>query len=213
MISLDFQQPLATLRDRATLQHSVSNRWRSDPLVTTEDASQTTRGPLMSEERTRRIQDRAHALWEQEGHPHGRDAQHWSQAEREIAAEDDAQASGMSGPTTERRARKPKPVPGEAEKAPKARQGRAANAKTEAADAATPKTRGRKPKALAEDGAEAPKATRARKAKADPQEATASSTTARGRKSKAAVAEETTDPGAELAQEPSVVAEAPDKAE
>ena len=166
----------------------------------------------MSEERTRRVQDRAHALWEQEGHPHGQDAQHWAQAEREIAAEDDAQGSGMSGPSTERRARKPKPVPGEAEKAPKARQGRAANAKTEAADAATPKTRGRKPKALAEDGAEAPKATQGRKAKADPQDATASSTTARGRKSKAAVEEETADPGADLAQEPSVVTGAPDQA-
>jgi hypothetical protein len=80
----------------------------------------------MSEERTRRIQDRAHAIWEREGRPHGRDAQHWSEAEREIAAEDDAQASGVTGPTTERRARKPKPVKGEAAEAPKARQGRAA---------------------------------------------------------------------------------------
>jgi hypothetical protein len=141
----------------------------------------------MNEERTRRIKDRAHALWEQEGHPHGRDAEHWSQAEREIAAEDDAQTSGMTGDTNERRARKPNLVTGEARRTPKARQGRAAEAKTQAADEATPKTKGRKPKALAEDGAEAPKATRGRKAKADP--------------------------GAELAQEPSVVTEASDKAE
>jgi hypothetical protein len=167
----------------------------------------------MNEERTRRIQDRAHALWEQEGRSHGRDAEHWSQAEREIAAEDDAQASGMTGPSTERRARKPKSVTGEAKKASKTRQGRAVEANTEVAEEATPKTKGRKPKALAEDGAEAPKATRGRKAKADPQDATARSTTARGRKSKAVNAEETTDPGAELAQEPPVVTEASDKAE
>ena len=40
----------------------------------------------MDEERTQRVRDRAHALWEQAGRPHGQDAEHWSQAEREIAA-------------------------------------------------------------------------------------------------------------------------------
>ena len=76
----------------------------------------------MSDERTRRIQDRAHALWEREGRPHGRDAQHWSQAEREIAAEDEAHGYGTTGPTAERRTRKPKPVKEEAEELPKTRQ-------------------------------------------------------------------------------------------
>ncbi|AWB08505.1 hypothetical protein A6A40_26230 (plasmid) [Azospirillum humicireducens] len=31
-----------------------------------------------------RIRRRAHELWEREGHPHGRDADHWAQAEAEI---------------------------------------------------------------------------------------------------------------------------------
>ncbi|MFP5515539.1 MAG: DUF2934 domain-containing protein [Alphaproteobacteria bacterium] len=31
-----------------------------------------------------RIRRRAHELWESEGHPHGRDADHWAQAEAEI---------------------------------------------------------------------------------------------------------------------------------
>lgn len=31
-----------------------------------------------------RIRRRAHELWESEGHPHGRDSDHWAQAEAEI---------------------------------------------------------------------------------------------------------------------------------
>jgi Protein of unknown function (DUF2934) len=33
----------------------------------------------------RRIQQRAYELWENEGRPHGREQDHWQQAEREIA--------------------------------------------------------------------------------------------------------------------------------
>ncbi len=33
----------------------------------------------------RRIQQRAYELWESEGHPQGREQDHWQQAEREIA--------------------------------------------------------------------------------------------------------------------------------
>jgi hypothetical protein len=32
-----------------------------------------------------RIRRRAYQIWEEEGWPHGRDAEHWSRAEREIA--------------------------------------------------------------------------------------------------------------------------------
>ena len=166
----------------------------------------------MSDERKRWIQDRAHALWEREGRPHGRDAQHWSQAEREIAAEDEAHGYGTTGPTAERRTRKPKPVKEEAEELPKTRQGRAAVAKAEVSAETTPRTKGRKPKAVAEDSAQAPKATRGRKAKAVSEDETVRSTPAKARKSKAAVEEETADPGADLAQEPSVVTGAPDQA-
>lgn len=167
----------------------------------------------MSEERTGRTQDRAYAIWEREGRPHGRGAQHWSQAEREIAAEDVAHASGTTRPTTERRTRKPKPVKEEAEEAPKAEQALGAKAKTEVSAETTPRTKGRKPKAVAEDNAEAPKATRGRKAKAVSEDETARSRPAKGRRSKAAVAEETKDPEADLAQEPLVITGAPDQAE
>ena len=60
---------------------------------------------------------------------------------------------------------------------------------------------------------QAPKATRGRKAKAISEDETAGSTPAKGRRSKAAVEEETTDPVADLAQEPSVITGAPDQAE
>jgi hypothetical protein len=38
----------------------------------------------MAREQERRIRERAHALWEQEGKPHGRDQEHWFQAQREL---------------------------------------------------------------------------------------------------------------------------------
>lgn len=34
-----------------------------------------------------RIRDRAYALWEAEGHPDGRDREHWARAERELTEE------------------------------------------------------------------------------------------------------------------------------
>ena len=41
----------------------------------------------MRDERDQRIRDRAHAIWEAEGRPHGRDQEHWRQAAEEIARE------------------------------------------------------------------------------------------------------------------------------
>jgi hypothetical protein len=34
-----------------------------------------------------RIRTRAYLLWEQEGRPHGRDQEHWQEAERQLAVE------------------------------------------------------------------------------------------------------------------------------
>ncbi len=140
----------------------------------------------MMEDRTRRIEERAHSLWEMEGRPHGRDAQHWQQAEREIDAEDAARASAAAADTTAR-GRKPKPK-GAATKARKAMQTSEEPAAGPTADAAAEepaKTRGRKPKAAAGDESEAPKAKRGRpsKAAAETPEASASG---KGRKPKAA---------------------------
>src|SRR5277367_6548802 len=39
-----------------------------------------------------RVRRRAHAIWMDEGQVHGRDHEHWHQAEREIAAETSAHA-------------------------------------------------------------------------------------------------------------------------
>ncbi|MBM3604162.1 MAG: DUF2934 domain-containing protein, partial [Alphaproteobacteria bacterium] len=115
----------------------------------------------MDEKRTQKIRDRAHAIWEDAGRPEGRDAEHWAQAEREIAAADEAAVD-----------------------APKAKRGRSAKAVSDmfAEDSEdAPKTgRGRKPKAVTEDGVDAPKATRGRKPKAVAQDAADGATGASG---------------------------------
>ena len=118
----------------------------------------------MTDERTRRIQELAHSFWEQEGRPHGRDAQHWSEAERQIDAADEARVSPSAEPTAVRRQSKPKV-------ATKKRADTSSESSTDNTDAGTEvkvkepvKTGGRKPKA-AKDGAEAPKTIRGRKTK------------------------------------------------
>lgn len=39
------------------------------------------------------IRDRAYAIWQAEGEPQGRDREHWEQAKRELAQQDDAAAA------------------------------------------------------------------------------------------------------------------------
>ena len=121
----------------------------------------------MDDERKRKVRDRAHTLWEQAGHPQGQDAEHWSQAEREIAAEEDAGASAP-GAKVGGRGRKATTAGSDVADAPKARRGRppkaAAEAGTERSADAPKATRGRKPKAVPEEG-DVPKAKRGRKPK------------------------------------------------
>ena len=60
---------------------------------------------------------RAYALWESEGRPHGRDAEHWLRAERELAADADPtpgpakrparKAAGKSPPAKKPAAKQP----------------------------------------------------------------------------------------------------------
>lgn len=45
---------------------------------------------MAADDRLERIRHRAHDLWEKAGRPHGRDVEHWAQAEREVSAEDGA---------------------------------------------------------------------------------------------------------------------------
>jgi hypothetical protein len=44
----------------------------------------------MNSERQKRIEERAYALWEAEGRPHGKHEDHWQRATQEIAAEEAA---------------------------------------------------------------------------------------------------------------------------
>lgn len=48
-------------------------------------------------EREQRIRERAHALWEREGGPEGRNEEHWAQACREIDMEEHAVETGAAG--------------------------------------------------------------------------------------------------------------------
>jgi hypothetical protein len=41
----------------------------------------------MDAEIERRVRERAYAIWEQEGRPHGRDREHWERAHRAVADE------------------------------------------------------------------------------------------------------------------------------
>ena len=52
----------------------------------------------MSEERNMRIRTRAHELWESEGRPDGREAEHWEQAEREISSSEKEQEASLGTP-------------------------------------------------------------------------------------------------------------------
>lgn len=170
----------------------------------------------MSDERTKKIRDRAHALWEQAGRPEGQDAEHWSQAEREVVAEDEAQPAAPEKGTA-RRGRKPKAAVDEVSvDAPKARRGRPAKATSDETagvqEVATRAVRGRKPKAMIEEGAEAPKATRGRKPKSTADETTESAGDTGNRTSRTAAGAESDAPKAKRGRKPKVVAEGSDAA-
>lgn len=64
-------------------------------------------GSDVSAEKTQidRIRRRAYALWELEGHAHGRDLAHWLQAERELAGETAGSAAAIEGQPSKRRSR------------------------------------------------------------------------------------------------------------
>ena len=49
----------------------------------------------MKADRLTRIRERAYAIWEAEGRPHGRDVEHWARAANEIDAEDRREAAAV----------------------------------------------------------------------------------------------------------------------
>ena len=56
--------------------------------------SRSPAGGRPMDELERRIQQRAYELWENEGRPHGREQDHWQQAEREIMGRGARSAAG-----------------------------------------------------------------------------------------------------------------------
>lgn len=128
----------------------------------------------MNEDHHQKVRQRAHALWEQAGRPHGQDAEHWVQAEREIAAEGDTQPSAPLGKATGRQGRKPSlNAEQTAVDAPNVKPARAARSAEGVSTEAPKATRNRKPKAVPEAGAEAVKVARGRRSKAASREAAA----------------------------------------
>jgi len=61
----------------------------------------------MTDDRHHRIRQRAHAIWESQGRPHGQDRDHWDQATREVDAED---AVAQKKPAPAAASAKPKAV-------------------------------------------------------------------------------------------------------
>ncbi|HEX7874589.1 MAG TPA: DUF2934 domain-containing protein [Sphingobium sp.] len=45
----------------------------------------------MENDREKEIRERAHALWEEDGKPHGKDLLHWDQATREVGGAEEPQ--------------------------------------------------------------------------------------------------------------------------
>src|SRR4029077_4856122 len=61
----------------------------------------------MRSDREERIKQRAYALWQSEGHRHGRHEDHWHRAEREIAAEEAGPGALSKAPRRAARVAKP----------------------------------------------------------------------------------------------------------
>lgn len=72
----------------------------------------------MDQDHQERIRQRAHAIWESEGRPEGRDADHWSRAEQELKNEmGDDRPAGEAEPQLDRTT---KPTRAKATRTPKA---------------------------------------------------------------------------------------------
>ena len=96
----------------------------------------------MRSDREERIKQRAYAIWQSEGHRHGRHEDHWHRAEREIAAEE----AGPGG--APRRTSRPRKAAAEQSVAATPARSRSASSETRGEKPKAPKkpsTRRRKP--------------------------------------------------------------------
>ncbi|UFN47299.1 DUF2934 domain-containing protein [Roseomonas sp. OT10] len=55
-----------------------------------------------------RIRERAYAIWEREGRPHGRDADHWDRARQEIEGGAEPGPAPVAAPAAEAKPAKPR---------------------------------------------------------------------------------------------------------
>ena len=63
------------------------------------------------------IKSRAYALWEEEGRPHGKDAEHWERAAKEFKEKGLSKTNGAKKPAASRR-KTPEPAAAAAEPSP-----------------------------------------------------------------------------------------------
>ncbi len=97
-----------------------------------------------------RIRDRAYAIWEAEGHPHGEDLRHWEMARRELVSAEPAPKAARSGTRKASATPKEKPVTAPSKSAATKATG-AASAKVKPSEAgstkpaATSRAKARKP--------------------------------------------------------------------
>jgi hypothetical protein len=73
---------------------SADSDWTDAPSRSPDDEDIDPAAPLDPTARRERIAARAHLIWEREGRPDGRAAEHWAQAERELLAEGDEPVPG-----------------------------------------------------------------------------------------------------------------------
>ena len=68
------------------------------------------RSTALAKDHDERVKKRAYELWEREGRPHGKDKEHWSQAEEELTspAENLAAQQGATGGQKQKRSAPPK---------------------------------------------------------------------------------------------------------
>ena len=79
-------QPATPQSDDERLSRELEDTFpASDPPSLTEPATGVTGDPA-ADERLRKVRERAHQIWMQEGHPHGRHDDHWRKAESELRA-------------------------------------------------------------------------------------------------------------------------------
>ena len=96
----------------------------------------------MRSDREERIRQRAYAIWQSEGHAHGREEEHWHRAEREIAAEE---AGSSKAPRRAPRSGKAAAEKSAAASLARSRRGGTETRAQRTASSKKPPPRGRKP--------------------------------------------------------------------